>query len=641
MQNSKSSLTKFFGLNCFIFLLLFVQNLYSQPYHDIVKAGAIELVELRTEFSKTFLDINGLNKAFICSIPIHELDKEKNWVDKASETIYGDDRTIAYKPSTQTYSRHFWVKLGYDRIFSEIARGYIRWDLGSIDDNVTITGASFSIYPLVPSHNNNVAFKVTEIYTDPNTSNNAQIYNNCENGSLYDYFEYDPPSIAALTLEDNPSLITEIQNQLVSNWVAVGLKNEVEEYANEQDFFLSFQTGVWLTVTYTEQLALTVKPQEDWFPSSNGEVSPQIFIEDNSETEIVYYDISVEKDKDWLNLTSYFGQTPGNFIIVVDPNNEGETRHATVTINATYPPGVLNTPVVIDVWQESNILPELAVSINEWDPNEMGDNTVFNVSNNAGGSEFYFYITEGMDWITLDNYNGTTPQDIEIIAAPNYKGVGRSGTITIVAPGIFKSPKSIDISQDPASLIVLPDNGIPGLQEYLSAGSIIVNTFNVSNSGNVPNLFLGAASQIFLKPGFRSSPSSGNKFRAYISSFGEDDNLPVVNKGNLNQKNINLAKNFSKDNQQENVPKSFELYQNYPNPFNPVSIIKFDIPQNTFVSLKIYNSLGQLVKTLTESFHNAGTYQYSFDGINLSSGIYFYVINTSDFFVTKKMLLLK
>ncbi|MDR3667678.1 MAG: pectinesterase family protein [Ignavibacteriaceae bacterium] len=95
------------------------------------------------------------------------------------------------------------------------------------------------------------------------------------------------------------------------------------------------------------------------------------------------------------------------------------------------------------------------------------------------------------------------------------------------------------------------------------------------------------------------------------------------------------------------APTSFELTQNYPNPFNPSTKISYSLPFDSNVKLIIYNSLGEKVKELVNSFLNGGYYEVSFDASSLSSGIYFYSITASskdgihNFTNTKKMMLLK
>jgi hypothetical protein len=83
------------------------------------------------------------------------------------------------------------------------------------------------------------------------------------------------------------------------------------------------------------------------------------------------------------------------------------------------------------------------------------------------------------------------------------------------------------------------------------------------------------------------------------------------------------------------------LHQNYPNPFNPKTIIKYDLPQQTKVLLKIYDILGNEVITLVNETKPSGQYEVEFDGTNLSSGVYFYRIEAGEFIETKKLILLR
>ena len=94
------------------------------------------------------------------------------------------------------------------------------------------------------------------------------------------------------------------------------------------------------------------------------------------------------------------------------------------------------------------------------------------------------------------------------------------------------------------------------------------------------------------------------------------------------------------------VPNTFSLKQNYPNPFNPKTEIKFDIPKAGFITLSVHNMLGQRVKTLKSEVVKAGYHSVTWDGTNdigslLSSGMYFYSIQTVGYQSTKKMLFLK
>ena len=88
-------------------------------------------------------------------------------------------------------------------------------------------------------------------------------------------------------------------------------------------------------------------------------------------------------------------------------------------------------------------------------------------------------------------------------------------------------------------------------------------------------------------------------------------------------------------------PLAFELEQNYPNPFNPSTLIKYSIPEGGFVTLDVYNLLGEKVITLVNGVHEAGRYEVNFDASNLASGIYVYSLNSGSFNLVKKMLLMK
>jgi uncharacterized repeat protein (TIGR02543 family) len=89
------------------------------------------------------------------------------------------------------------------------------------------------------------------------------------------------------------------------------------------------------------------------------------------------------------------------------------------------------------------------------------------------------------------------------------------------------------------------------------------------------------------------------------------------------------------------APAVYALDQNYPNPFNPTTSIRFSIKEAGRTSIILYDALGQQIKTLFDTELNAGQHYYNFNGDDLSSGIYFYQIQSGDFSATKKMMLLK
>ncbi|HTY36346.1 MAG TPA: T9SS type A sorting domain-containing protein [Bacteroidota bacterium] len=89
------------------------------------------------------------------------------------------------------------------------------------------------------------------------------------------------------------------------------------------------------------------------------------------------------------------------------------------------------------------------------------------------------------------------------------------------------------------------------------------------------------------------------------------------------------------------LPGEFKLSQNYPNPFNPTTHIEYSVPIGTHVSLKVFNLLGQEVLTLFDGIQQPGNYVATFDGSSLTSGVYFYRLESGDVSLSKKLVLVK
>jgi hypothetical protein len=103
------------------------------------------------------------------------------------------------------------------------------------------------------------------------------------------------------------------------------------------------------------------------------------------------------------------------------------------------------------------------------------------------------------------------------------------------------------------------------------------------------------------------------------------DTIPAIGIRNLNNE----------------VPKIYSLEQNYPNPFNPATQIKFALPKDGYVNIKVYDILGNEVAVIYNGFSRAGYYEVQFDASNLASGVYFYKMSSNDFTSVKRMLLVK
>jgi hypothetical protein len=98
---------------------------------------------------------------------------------------------------------------------------------------------------------------------------------------------------------------------------------------------------------------------------------------------------------------------------------------------------------------------------------------------------------------------------------------------------------------------------------------------------------------------------------------------------------------FSLSNPPNVVPGNFSLRQNYPNPFNPITSIKIELPEDEYISVKIYDVTGSQVKTIIDGFTPKGAIISTFDGTNFASGIYFCKMTAGDFTSSIKLVLLK
>lgn len=127
---------------------------------------------------------------------------------------------------------------------------------------------------------------------------------------------------------------------------------------------------------------------------------------------------------------------------------------------------------------------------------------------------------------------------------------------------------------------------------------------------------------------------TGNTIR--FESSGEDF-------GNLDQITV-IPQNPTKAEWMGNIvtiPVSYQLWQNYPNPFNPVTNIKYQLPKDAHVTVKIFNSLGQKIATLVDEEKKAGYYTLTWDASNNATGLYFVTMKTKDYVENHKMLLIR
>lgn len=187
---------------------------------------------------------------------------------------------------------------------------------------------------------------------------------------------------------------------------------------------------------------------------------------------------------------------------------------------------------------------------------------------------------------------------------------------------------------------------IPSVKLYTDKAKFLASVTPTPSSGTLTLSFVKSSSNI-QQDSLTAYPDSlrlrvkatgGVTSGAYtITVTTQGSNGTPVHKRtiNLNVSPVGLSQN------DEQIPKEFALLQNYPNPFNPSTNIRFDVPVKGTVKLSVFDVTGKLVTTLVHATFDPGKYSISFDGGNLSSGIYFYKLETLQFTDVRKMILVK
>ncbi len=220
----------------------------------------------------------------------------------------------------------------------------------------------------------------------------------------------------------------------------------------------------------------------------------------------------------------------------------------------------------------------------------------------------------------------TITADVQIIAATNLTGT--FNVMFIVTENNLIYPQSGNGSCTGGSNYV-HKNVVKGLVNGQTG--TLVNTSSPWNTGTSYTIPLS-----YVVPG-HVVDGNGN-MNIFVYKTGGS---PSLDQEVQQSRIISITQPVGINNNEIEIAENYSLSQNYPNPFNPVTNFKFSIPKDQNVSLKFYNSMGQEVATYIDGFLKSGVYNVDFDGSNLSSGIYFYTLKTTDFVETKKMMLVK
>lgn len=276
-------------------------------------------------------------------------------------------------------------------------------------------------------------------------------------------------------------------------------------------------------------------------------------------------------------------------------------------------------------------------------------------------------INSGLNWIEITHFIGENYQDVEFIN--NITGFA-GGYSNSIDAGIIRKTTNGGLNWDLVildSIMVVYDICKSNNNNWFAAGydypgnGIIYRSTNsgesweyVKLSQNILSIhfssYLTGYASAYNNITYKTTDEGNNWYPTYCINSNALEGLYFVNDNTgygvgYNSQIIKTTTGggvlINVEPQSYIVPYKFTLYQNYPNPFNPVTKIKFDIPNAINVSLKIYDILGREVSVVVNDFLIPGTYEFDFNGSSLSSGVYFYVFSSDDFYESKKMVLVK
>jgi photosystem II stability/assembly factor-like uncharacterized protein len=244
----------------------------------------------------------------------------------------------------------------------------------------------------------------------------------------------------------------------------------------------------------------------------------------------------------------------------------------------------------------------------------------------TNNSRIYYSTNGGVSW----NVQSTAPEvnAYSVYFPYNPTSEGLSGGATLIRTSNLGSSWSAAASTGTGNI-----NGITGTN-LVTDNTVLPYTWYIRSNNNIYYSGNNGSSWVinYTAPAGNYRHITLTDFSSIGTWYAVRDNGGIT-KGTYSISSVNPVLS--------EIPGEFSLMQNYPNPFNPSTTFKFSIPEKSFVTLKVYNSIGVEIETIVKGELSPSTYEAKWEASKYSSGVYFYSLQTIGFSETKKMILIK
>jgi hypothetical protein len=346
---------------------------------------------------------------------------------------------------------------------------------------------------------------------------------------------------------------------------------------------------------------------------------------------------------------SHIYSLPGTYLVIVTVSDEDNgTGKDSLSVTVEYAKPSINIPNLTITEDETLYVSLLDLGFFIVDNHFMLSDLNITFSGDTTHYGWYLDLEKGLSlWSKPENWNG----NFEIIlSVKNPLNFSDSDTSSITVNPVNDEPKPFDLVSPPDSILIANVLSLKNNIRFTWSKSINVDTkngdyisyeFYLGMSPNITeNRLIQTTEDTFFV--FENADQMGGE--QYYWSVKARDSKNTVVWANQTWSLSNIESNI--EHYKNNVPSKFSLHQNYPNPFNGETQIRYEVSKSDFITLKVYNSSGQLIRTIVNGKEKQGIYDITWNGMDekgqiVSSGIYIYILQYGNVRLHQKMMYLK